>query len=52
LPDEETAPRIGLKVLSVHGHITDEKYRSTRRIERERHQRPERKSGMLSGGRR
>jgi hypothetical protein len=49
LPDEETAPRIFLQVLRVHGHITDEEDGATTRIKREGHQGTKWKSRMLAG---
>jgi len=51
LSDEETASRIGLQILSVHGHIANEEDGTTCKIKRERHQRAEGKSCMLTGHR-
>ena len=48
LSDEETASRIGLQILGVHGHIANEEDRTTGKIKREGHQRAERKSWMLT----
>ena len=52
LCNEETAARIRLQILRMHGHIAYQKERPARRVEREGHKRSKGKSRMLAGERR
>src|ERR1700722_11248936 len=52
LPYEETASRIGLQILSMHGHIANEENGTACRIEREGHQGAKGEPRMLARKRR